>query len=433
MAIPPTPTGGGDAPALPTTPDERAAYIAAAQQRKDHEALKALFAAELLASPHTAAALARFDSRSHATTINSYALHKALLYLSGPRALKMQERRFLVFRHHAAEHLWEIQQKKLFDLQCRWRAGEVALPGIRYTGDFEQWGNYIDHCPWVPALTAEDIALYAAYLRSGTYRPEYGGRWQTYDRFRKSAAAAENPDEAADDDDDGEESWFYRIEHDNDGDEVDYDALPAWYVFHNQHTGADTLHLLLPDVRGQQEEYYIQLWREEYNAEHARKLAAGPPEHRLPWAPYGSSNRSNRFYIDLLEPAADAPRLHRWQQAGAAEEHRAGGHLREANYWYDHALHPAAEAWPIAAHPDWRVALQQTGRDFWGHQVANVLLEAWHEQTQNRALGLPVVPPIGSKDRAPFEEVNWLDDTAERAKSILRGRELAGEPRDFNF
>ncbi len=440
--LPPVPPPGdgaaADGAALPTTPEARAAYIAAAQKAHDFQALTALFKAELLASPATAAALARFDARSHPTTINAYATQKAMLYLTGPQALKQQEARFLWFRQQAAEHLWEIQQKKLFDLQCRWRAGEVALPGIRHTRDFQQWAEYIDHCPWLPPLTADDVACYAAYLRSGTYQQEYGGRWQEYDRYREGRPSRSADDEDEDEDDAAvapdpatDESWFYRIEREEDA--VDIYALPAWYAFHNQYTGVGALHQLLPDVRGPQENYYVQLWREEFNAEHARKLAAGPAEHRLPWAPYSNSHRARLFYLQLFETPADLPRLQRWHEADGADERRQSGKLREANYWYDRVLYPAAGAWPIAAHPDWRVALQQTGLDFWAHQVADVLFDAWHEQTQTHDLGLPVVPPIGSKDRVPFEEVNWADDTTEWAQSVLRGRELAGEPRDFNF
>ena len=419
-----------DAPALPTTPDERAAYIKAAQQARDFKPLAALFKAELLASPRLAAVLAAYDSRSHASVIDSYALHKALLYTGGPRALQRQEQRFLMFRHVAAGHLWEIQQKKLFDLQCRWRAGEVELPGIRHTQDFQPWSLYIEHCPWVPPITADEVALYEAYLRGGTYETEYGTRWQEYDRFKRPPAAED--DDADDADPDDPTAWHFRLERKHDGDEPDHDALPAWFVFHNAHTDAGAL-LHRPDVRGEREEYYVQLWREEFNAQHAARLAAGPAEHRRPWAPYCHGSRATAFYINLLELPADTPRLLRWQQAAAAEDHRLNGKLREANYWYDRVLHPVAGAWPIAAHPDWRVALRQTGMSFWCHQLADVLADVWHEQEQNRLLGLPVVPPIGPKDRAPFEDVNWQDDEQERAKSILRGRELAGEPRDFNF
>ena len=418
-------------PPLPTTPEARAAYIAAAQQQKSHPELAALFKAELLASPRLAAVLARFDSRSHAPLLNSYAVHKASLYLHGPRALKMQEQRFLLFQHAAAEHLWEIQQKKLFDLQCRWRAEEVQLPGCRHTGDFRQWAAYIDHCPWVPPITADEVAVYAAYLRGGTYTPEYGTRWQEYDHFKRPPKTREAFDEEADTDDD--DAWHYRFEDSaDDEDRIDLDALPAWFVFHDEHTGAGAL-FELPDVRGPREEYYIQVWREEYNAQHAARLAAGPAEHRRPWAPYCHSNRGFRFYIDLFELPTDAPRLLRWQETAAQQDRRGAGKLHEANYWYDYALYPAAEAWPMAAHPDWRVALQQAGMSFWCHQVADVLADVWREQEQNRLLGLPVVPPINAKDRAPFEDVNWQDDEQERTKSILRGRELAGEPRDFNF
>ena len=69
-----------------------------------------------------------------------------------------------------------------------------------------------------------------------------------------------------------------------------------------------------------------------------------------------------------------------------------------------------------------------------GHQLAEVLAEVWHEQGQHRALGLPVTGPkqYGTPP-PPFAGLNWAEEESYQPKFILRGRELAGEPRDFNF
>ena len=69
----------------------------------------------------------------------------------------------------------------------------------------------------------------------------------------------------------------------------------------------------------------------------------------------------------------------------------------------------------------------------WGHQLADMLAEAWHEQEQNRGLGLPVTGPKLYGKRPPFAELDLAREESYQPKFILRGRKLAGEPRDFNF
>ncbi|MBC7447621.1 MAG: hypothetical protein H7330_06130, partial [Hymenobacteraceae bacterium] len=71
----------------------------------------------------------------------------------------------------------------------------------------------------------------------------------------------------------------------------------------------------------------------------------------------------------------------------------------------------------------------EAGFDNWRTPVADALHEVWQEQEQNRALGLPVEQREGS--RTKFEKLDWDNDWY--IQGVLRGRELAGEPRDLNF
>ena len=51
----------------------------------------------------------------------------------------------------------------------------------------------------------------------------------------------------------------------------------------------------------------------------------------------------------------------------------------------------------------------------------------------HRAWGLSVTGPRVYDDRRPFVELDWAEEETYQPKFIVRGRELAGEPRDFNF
>ncbi len=424
-----------DAP-LPTTPDERSAYLKAAQENHDFAALARLFKVELLASPALARAMAPYFAGSHEHFAAFYANEKAAIYLKGPLVQQETERIFLDHRQLAAEHLWEIQQKKLFDLQCRWRAGQIELPGCRHTHEFKQWGEYVDHCPWLTPVSAADVALYGAYLRSGTYEPERVPRWQNYTAFRRAA-------EGLTPDDDHEHDPEYDPEYDDEAGGESGNApanvprrrrrpLPAWYVFHSAHT--DTADLLrLPDLRTEKEQRYLHL-TEAYNAEKdAERRAAGEAVDERPWHPMVVNAHTIGPYFELFEPAADLPRLRRWREAVAADDAHRHGALEEMRYWLETTLIHAPGTWPIAANSDWRLAIIEAGIARQAYQLARLVEEVWAEEQQNRALGLPVVPPAHYGVRAPFEEIDWAEEESYYPKFILRGRELAGEPRDFNF
>lgn len=389
---------------FPTTPEARAAFIKQAQKNHDYLALKAFFEAELLASPAFAAAMAPYNPSGHASFAASYSSGKADLYTKGPTTVEAQSTKFLQFREAAADVLWHIQQKKLFDLQCQWRAEQLTLPQIYQCHDFNTWSHYIDRCDWLSPITADEVACYEAYLRSDSYDHESATMWQQYEDFKLS----EDPDR----------------QHEAD------EELPAWYAYHNAVTGAGAL-LSLPDIRGAKEEVYRDLWRAENQQE---QEATQPESEKMPWPPSCSGPDDIAPFLDLFEASTDLPRLHRWRQAVKQARVQESWALEQAEYWYVCVLHNAGEAWPIKANADWRMALREAGIDYWRIHVADVLHEVWQEGEQHRAMGLPVTAPTGSRHIRPFEEIQWgLADTNFWSNSILRGRELAGEPRNFDF
>lgn len=384
---------------LPATPEARAEFIKNAVKANDRDRLQALFAAELQAVPAFQADMAAYRPQGVDQFVDTYTEIKAKIYLEGPAALQGQADTFLKFREAAAKRLWHIQQKKLFDLQCQWRAGQIDLPGVRVSWDFQTWEHYLDYCPFLPPLTADEVARYEAYLRSDYFDyNENSGLWQSYRDFKLS----EDPDR--------------RAESHND--------LPAWYAYHNVVTGAGAL-LSLPDVRGEWEERYLRLYRAERDA---KRAATQSEAEKLPWPPECYGLGAIAPFLDLYEAAAELPRLHRWREAIRQKKALKSVELEQTEYWY-YCILPEAGAWPIKAHPDWRVALRQAGIDYWRTHVADALHEVWQEQEQNRALGLPVLQ--SERGRTPFEELDWDDDWYIQA--VLRGRELAGEPRTLDF
>ena len=59
----------------------------------------------------------------------------------------------------ANEGLSQIQQKKLFDLQCLWRAGNIDLEGVLISNDFSRWERDVMNCPFIPPITPQEVDL----------------------------------------------------------------------------------------------------------------------------------------------------------------------------------------------------------------------------------------------------------------------------------
>ncbi|UOQ72744.1 hypothetical protein [Hymenobacter cellulosilyticus] len=186
-------------------------------------------------------------------------------------------------------------------------------------------------------------------------------------------------------------------------------------------------------MRGEKEAYYIGLTEADKEEKLAAQRARGDVAASLPWHPLLLHHDDLTPYFRQFEDAADLPRLLRWYEASRQDDRRRHGYLFEATHWIEQALEHQTTPWPIGAHADWRQAVIVAGMRAWGHQLVEVLTDVWQEEEQNRALGLPVTGPKEYGDRIPFAEVNWTEEESYQPKFILRGRELAGEPRDFNF
>ena len=81
-----------------------------------------------------------------------YADKKAYALLYGDLYERIENKMALKYKEMAEEHIWRIQQRKLFDLQCRWRAEEIKLDGVELTVDFRIWEKKIDECPFITPI-----------------------------------------------------------------------------------------------------------------------------------------------------------------------------------------------------------------------------------------------------------------------------------------
>lgn len=94
----------------------------------------------------------------------------------------------LHYYKQAEEMLQLILQKKLFNMQLRWRAGQLEIDEINIAYDFHFWGKHIYACSFIPTITHGELELMKEYLLRFDEGDEDGEGfidWQDYDSITK--------------------------------------------------------------------------------------------------------------------------------------------------------------------------------------------------------------------------------------------------------
>ena len=336
----------------------------------------------------------------------AYANHRAY----GSSFAGWLDEQSLQYREAAVRLLWQIQRKKLFDLQCRWRAGQVTIPDVSIIEDFEYWDGRLHRCPFLPPITDEEFALYRAYAQSADFEPDLYNA-QDYDTFRTEHTAADNAGI----------------------------AIPEWYLFHNVRTGHDAL-LLLPDVRGEREMHYRQVLNAHRSARAAaEKAATGEPEvppppppappdprPRLLWHDYHQDTKGNEEHVayDFLRRFAPEPGVLQHLRAVNSTRFDDRPHIKAA---FELLLEVRdTTPIPIEAHADWREALKLTAARYEREQTLAALDIVYDDYRMREQLGLAHAP------YNEYPESNRIQLLIGRL-DVLKGRILCGEPPEFDY
>ena len=412
--------------------------------------------------------------------LDDYADKLAKILLDGARAYDYQQRKANTIEAEAIERLWEIQQRKLLLLQCRWRANEIKLPAdfVELTDDFESWGQRIHECPYLDPITPAEVDDYLNYLLSDECRdaaPTHPRptNWQDFESYRQwlqLQAAGYNPARIRDGAFTGPPVGMAALVDAFDEFSLNY---PRYYRWCDERDGPPNLLLLLPDTRGEQETYFMCYGRdgrdphaddEATESETAETEERASPPAAVPFrTAYQIRHEAeaqleallrleapellpyHRAYQQQLLPLADAP-LADDQQAedddddeddDSADYDDLEGdetadrwlHDSEAAYTVINKLMALTEYVPIRAAADWREGLLRAWTDWYKRQLAaRIRTEFAAYQARERA-GEPHPPVFEDEEVA----ADTFDDRQLSRNWILKGRELAGFPRDLNF
>lgn len=378
--------------------------------------------------------LQQFQPENLERTLESYAWQKARWLVQKDYDEYWNDWALLQDKNKAEECLGNIQQKKLFDKQCEWRAEIFTHPAIEVTADFKYWEYNVLNCPFIDPITTEDIELYIEFLN--TYFGEnlaFLGHWQDYDTYctdRITVVGQMHKHQEEDDDDESEDDENMEEDYDEDEDEVEDEneigkLMPPWYLFWEERRGAGN-YRMLTDIRKPKELVYSRLAHEEEQEIARKKFEANPPDKRK-----SLSLWQKQDLIPFIEEYEDPSQKDEILKAYEVNQRIWWNKEEEdAMYWVKEAwddLRDCWEAFPIAPDiTDWKAALIQTAKNWQHHKLIRLIPIVYDEYLFRMETGI----------EQPYEHKQATDYRAfaDRSKAaILRGRELKGEPKDLNF
>ena len=354
---------------------------------------------ELRTNPLYQEFFTQFNQSSVETFIRNYARRKAVYLTRGPLYLNQQEEGGLKYKMFAEEALWAIQQKKLFNLQCQWRAEQVKLKGMEHSTQFLLFAANIQHCPFISPVSRAEVELYMRFLRSGYAKNIYGfDNWQDYEAFKAEYHAGTIP---------GIDNCIE--EH-----------MPSWYRFFDEHMGTARL-MDLDDTRGEKENRYRSIARQK-QLENIRKQSVVKTKDNRPYISIFDTDLVNNFVKKFEDK-------HTLKYCRAVEDFQ--------NQMDDHmeldealeALRSAGVPIAIKSNEDWKEGIVEAARQYEMEQVAQTIPSVHQEYLFRLENGINFPQSIADKKKEEY--AFQLCESARQ--QILEGRRTLGESEDLRF
>ena len=384
----------------------------------------------------------KIDATDIEEFIEEYATLKVGLYEKKDAYSAEYEQHHTQFLVKADAYIDKILQKKLFNLQCRWRANEIQLPLIHVIDDFDYWQENIRSCPFIVPITEAEIDICVRFLKEdidwddNDYNDVY---WQNYDgmRFRMKYDAYTK-----------EERTVYDMKHG-----CNEDDLPRLYVFFDKYQKTDDL-MHLTDLRGPVEATYMEKSDEIAGEQYEETLIKeGKLEEMLDLDSNGLS-KTIQYYFSVrnlkwakfVERTEDQQTKELFKQSEYVNrkdkksiyfERTTVHSLKNDPTVYFKFLQEFDEIPPIEAQAgdNWRIALERTARKFQQQKIAEMLPYAYEAYLLEFET-LDNMPQLIADRVARFKydtESKAYKDMIENREFILDGREALTGQRDFDY
>lgn len=328
---------------------------------------------------------AQYDEGSIKPFINLYAHHKAHLEVYGNSKQNSEQSLLEEWQKVAWDCLKEIQHKKLFDLSCRWLSGQVRnIPDVDISRDFPIIGNCILNYTGISSISEDELNFYLQYLREEKNALGYYRLCHEYHDYTLVKKCFDT--------------------HMNTG-------IP-YYDYHNQYTGNDKL-LGLKALKKEKEDAYLETTFKE-----RRKKKVKPVEKK------GKPNLSStdKEFVRFAKKFKDQKTANFIESLVEYINNQQDSKQEWAVIYLNEI---GSEQVPISAGNNWIDALYETAVGHRQEKIKEILPAVYEEYQMKKSTGIQITQPDNSH-RKDFLE-NWYKT------AILDGRELCGEPRNFDY
>jgi hypothetical protein len=254
------------------------------------------------------------------------------------------------------------------------------------------WEQFIKQCPFLSPITENEYDLYRDFILSDDFKFdkwEYHD-WQDYDDYKADYINEEGSD------------------------------IPEWYQFYDQRMGTGSL-LILPNVRGEKEDYYLKLFYEDQRKQKPELYAVNTNLDTRPYLNYYDDEKL-KLFVETFEDLKirDAYRAMRSMQVDSLE--------------YNEELSNAVEILKQAGNIElsyagnWRESILKTACNYEKEKIYEAFALAYKNYLNRLKMG------IGFDNDLTEDNINHYTSLINGYKErILKGRKLNGEPEDFNF
>ena len=371
-------------------------------KKKDIQNIQEEIEKDLRENPKYNVFFEKYHPNSKDLFIDSYKWKKSDWLKYEDIYLNSEEEAVFKYKVVAEECLWQIQQKKLFDLQCQWRAENIVVKEIRFTGDFMKWERNIRNCSFIEPISEDEVELYKEYILSDDFERFYFESdidWQNYYEIKRNFHSEDNYDEFSD------------------------GHYPEWYQYYDSRYGTSQF-LNLPDIRGEKENSYSTAYHLnkgiELENEKKKKIADGTYKEQI----YDKRSYAGA-YGEVLEEFVmnfENEKIQRLYRADLAMPMEIEDD--EELYRSLTTLIEAKEKIEMNFAEDWRSAIINTARQYENSKIYECFDNVYNDYLQRKQLGI-------SYD---YTEDKSLERMYVHSKNIiLAGRKIKGEPEDFNF
>jgi len=311
-----------------------------------------------------------------------------------------------VYKEDTLNRFNMIKQKKLWDMQLLWRAEKIKIKEIDMSYDFEFWGDNIEACPFLSPVTEEEVEVLKQYLKLAELEFIYGhslNLLQMYDEV---------------------------LFKDRETGLLKY--YPMFYQLYDERFNTGDLKNL-PNIRGEKEEYYIDLNRQKNNKIREEEMLKNPPP------PYVPAPEKIRLYLNIDKILEYATLFEKDPHFVELAKIHCEDYKEIASYsneWDLEYLQKAVEMLgeadrPVYMQPDanWRKALINCAQQYKNEVIIRELDNVFEEYKMFAEMKIS----SGKSLDVLNEEKRLHHGRKVFEPSIFNGRELAGEPRDYNF